>query len=342
MLGQDQEVPAATVYGPHNRLKVVIDRQRWLRGEGSDRSLLLREGDGKMCCLGFVCRAVGMGEADIVNQGAPNERSVAPLWARMLPGLLGGGELGLWTGRAIDDLVYCNDDVTISPIAREQFITQYLAELGVDVTFEGADSLSTSDQCPMRDTDRSSMEPIHLKDWYEAWVREHRGTDLIFAGNSQGAPVIRHVEFVLYDLEPMLSASARPEFHMHPLVLAEHRSKSVRLPVITLGRLDLGLSLMMRYNFHCWNVSVHSSRSLAGIDVSHGRCGETDREETGRGPLRGRCWGSLYFEGFPNAWMFGPQSEDPYMFSLAPTNDYELYSFVREVVRYLEAGHHGT
>lgn len=40
--------------------KVVVDRQKWLRGEGSADSYLLRSKDSKMCCLGFACVALGV------------------------------------------------------------------------------------------------------------------------------------------------------------------------------------------------------------------------------------------------------------------------------------------
>jgi hypothetical protein len=35
-------------------MKLTIDRDKWLRGEGSDNSALIRSADGKMCCLGFL------------------------------------------------------------------------------------------------------------------------------------------------------------------------------------------------------------------------------------------------------------------------------------------------
>ena len=41
-------------------LQVKIDRNRWLRGEGTHTSLLRRASDGKMCCLGFLCGALGV------------------------------------------------------------------------------------------------------------------------------------------------------------------------------------------------------------------------------------------------------------------------------------------
>lgn len=52
-------------------MKVVIDRKRWLRGEGSSTSKLLRSSDGKMCCLGFVCIQAGASETDIMDISSP-------------------------------------------------------------------------------------------------------------------------------------------------------------------------------------------------------------------------------------------------------------------------------
>ena len=49
-------------------LNVVIDRQRWLRGEGNDSSYLLRRSDARMCCMGFACLADGATEDMITGQ----------------------------------------------------------------------------------------------------------------------------------------------------------------------------------------------------------------------------------------------------------------------------------
>lgn len=50
-------------------LKVTVDRDRWIRGEINSR--LLREGDRKMCCLGFACIAAGVPEAQILGVLTP-------------------------------------------------------------------------------------------------------------------------------------------------------------------------------------------------------------------------------------------------------------------------------
>lgn len=58
-------------------LNVTVRRRRWLRAtptnNGSLSSYLLQhEGEGnKMCCLGFVCRAAGLGPSDIRGESSP-------------------------------------------------------------------------------------------------------------------------------------------------------------------------------------------------------------------------------------------------------------------------------
>lgn len=49
-------------------MKVIVDRKRWLHGEGRDGfSVLYREEDGKMCCIGFACVEAGMTIDQITN-----------------------------------------------------------------------------------------------------------------------------------------------------------------------------------------------------------------------------------------------------------------------------------
>lgn len=53
--------------------KVVVDRSKWLRGEGALNSFLLRESDGKMCCLGFVLKqAYDKTDEDLCQFKAPS------------------------------------------------------------------------------------------------------------------------------------------------------------------------------------------------------------------------------------------------------------------------------
>lgn len=52
-------------------MKLVIDRSKWLQGEASVVSMLLRPQDGKMCCLGFYCLALGAPEKSINRVHTP-------------------------------------------------------------------------------------------------------------------------------------------------------------------------------------------------------------------------------------------------------------------------------
>lgn len=47
------------------RLKVIIDRAKWIRGE--DENSRLRMEDGRMCAMGFACVAVGVPERYLVD-----------------------------------------------------------------------------------------------------------------------------------------------------------------------------------------------------------------------------------------------------------------------------------
>jgi hypothetical protein len=62
--------------------KLVIDRKRWLRGEGDRTSFLLRPSDGKMCCLGFFGLACGIPASLLDGVPAPQSvlRSEWPAW----------------------------------------------------------------------------------------------------------------------------------------------------------------------------------------------------------------------------------------------------------------------
>ena len=51
-------------------IKFTVKRSNWFRGEGSERSRLLR-GDGKMCCLGFLALSCGFTEEEILQKPTP-------------------------------------------------------------------------------------------------------------------------------------------------------------------------------------------------------------------------------------------------------------------------------
>ena len=58
-------------------MQVTIDRSKWLRGEPEPgASKLRRSGDGKQCCIGFVCLVNGADPAQITDRGNPINVSI--------------------------------------------------------------------------------------------------------------------------------------------------------------------------------------------------------------------------------------------------------------------------
>lgn len=98
---------------------VVVDRAKWLRGEGSYDSCLLRPDDRKMCCLGFACKALGLRDDVIESVGEPCELD----WEHPLK-------------RAnVKSLVVANDNTDITDDAREASLIEDGQKLGLNFSF---------------------------------------------------------------------------------------------------------------------------------------------------------------------------------------------------------------
>lgn len=54
-------------------MDLIIDRQTWLHQEGPGAGILYRSSDGKSCCLGFYCRALGISNDVLENKAEPND-----------------------------------------------------------------------------------------------------------------------------------------------------------------------------------------------------------------------------------------------------------------------------
>ena len=52
-------------------MKLIIDRDIWLRGEGSGWSYLLRKEDEKMCCLGIYLKECGVSSEKLLDMTSP-------------------------------------------------------------------------------------------------------------------------------------------------------------------------------------------------------------------------------------------------------------------------------
>lgn len=110
------------------RLKVVIDRSRWIRG-GIGDSLLLRPSDKKMCCLGFVACAVGLG-TEIYGAASP-ENVLSSKWPK---GFVEGAA-HITNTNAIAEIMTTNDDTNLRGEQREKQLIVYFGHLGIDIEF---------------------------------------------------------------------------------------------------------------------------------------------------------------------------------------------------------------
>lgn len=134
-------------------MKVTIDRNKWLRGEGGANSYLLRSGprvyithgkngDGKMCCLGFVLRAMGRTDEELAGVKTPlsisfNVENQGRLRVGQGTRLLVKDQFSNCDTHApqVATAIRVNDDQLIDPDVRERELTAALGELGIELEF---------------------------------------------------------------------------------------------------------------------------------------------------------------------------------------------------------------
>ena len=115
------------------RMRLVIDRSRWRRGDHQDGAL--RNRDGTRCCLGFLAEACGYAVEETLEVLTPRE---------LIDGL--GGK-SLFPSRLIldvespDELLIDANDKPCEPSQpdfepkREARIAELMSSIGVDVEF---------------------------------------------------------------------------------------------------------------------------------------------------------------------------------------------------------------
>lgn len=117
-------------------MKLIIPRSRWLRGEGSHHSYLLRDFDRKMCCVGLLAEACGIEESELLDvksihvghTGLVAGEAIAILERFVEP----SSSLTPSTGSQI----YAeNDAEDMSEAYREQALTKLFHKIGVEVEF---------------------------------------------------------------------------------------------------------------------------------------------------------------------------------------------------------------
>lgn len=117
--------------------KLVIDRSRWYRGQGAEGSRLIREEDGKMCCLGFLGLACGIPAEHL--QGYLTPSAVAPKHIGKWPtGLFIGGTLST----TCELLMHRNDAPAYLPSVREELLQEAFETIGIEVEFVGEEKVT--------------------------------------------------------------------------------------------------------------------------------------------------------------------------------------------------------
>lgn len=127
-------------------IKLIIEREFWLRGEGSLDSRLLRPSDGKMCCLGYYGKLCGLTTDQIKDIESPQTIeptqvddgfSVKAVWVNPKQ----QGEWLFMDDNAsipsvdCENLMVNNDDEDITDTVREQLISKTFAKHDIEVQF---------------------------------------------------------------------------------------------------------------------------------------------------------------------------------------------------------------
>jgi len=112
----------------------TIKRSVWLRGERAQPSFLLRESDGKQCCIGIYLEACGIPRNDKVNKRSAT--SLADLGVQVPRWLVGPIGIDTAPSFAARVLMQINDETNVDLADREREVTAGFADVGITVTFE--------------------------------------------------------------------------------------------------------------------------------------------------------------------------------------------------------------
>lgn len=136
------------------QLKLVIPREQWSCAgvERHNGSLMLHDSgplEGRMCCLGHLCLAVGVPRDDLVEEPSPcdviyNHFPGSPETAEKARRINRKVQMfeetkwgGLDTNRFVQKAIDHNDDESISARQREKRLIALFAEQGVKLRFTG-------------------------------------------------------------------------------------------------------------------------------------------------------------------------------------------------------------
>lgn len=105
-------------------------------------------------------------------------------------------------------------------------------------------------------------------------------------------------------------------------VISTHTSKSIKLPVYEITIPEHNITIILRYNFYDWKISVVSEK-----DIELDFMSLFDEEEE---------IAHLYCEGFPRELVFSSYSHNKKQFTFEVRGKYKLHTFLWLLKHYLE------
>lgn len=121
----------------------VIDRSRWIRGEGGQESRLHRKNDGRMCCVGMYLEACGVPRYALTDIYTATTFLGYYLGSKFDLKEVGLEDLAWLYNSEVEHELYLTNDKhydeggnVIGAERREAVLTGLFAKAGVTVTFE--------------------------------------------------------------------------------------------------------------------------------------------------------------------------------------------------------------
>ncbi len=108
-------------------MELIIKRSKWLRGEPSN-SWLIREGDNKQCCLGFLGQACKIPKEQLLGNPSP-EHTFKKYWPAGLINRDGENSKICW------NLMRTNDSKRLKDPQREKSLKKQFKKIGINVKF---------------------------------------------------------------------------------------------------------------------------------------------------------------------------------------------------------------
>ena len=123
-------------------IRVTVDRRTWYRGRGNRESKLLRK-DGRMCCVGFLCKVMGWKD-DLIRDAAgiseldwSDGPEFPKQWLKRATPSAVNGIRGLAKETTpFSDLYFINDGPKLPAEEREAQLIAKGRELGIEFSFE--------------------------------------------------------------------------------------------------------------------------------------------------------------------------------------------------------------